>query len=1190
MLPPLFSALRRPLLSTPKSHRKAPRLRIDILEAREVPAAFTPGNLVVLRVGDGTNTLYTTAAAVSLLEFPTSPGAAIQTINLPSAGSDQITLRGGLTSEGILTRSSNSEYLTFGGYRTSVGTANPTTSASIDRVIGMVGHDAIVSTAQTITDSYRGDSFRSVASDDGSRYWLSGAATDATTAGVRFLANSTDSTTTALTSAGGDTRQIMVLGENLFVSAGDATPGRSVLQLGTGLPTSGNHSFTATFPVSANAQYNSFFLADLDATSNWNSTTFDTLYATEMNSDSLVKFAFDGTNWNAQGLLSISNISNIVGLTSGSNVILYGTTGATVFSLTDNSGFNQPITGNPATIATPGANYAFRGISFAPFAANAAPVNTLPSTFSATEDTDKYLTGISIADPDAASGSIEVRFALTNGGGSILTLKSDAVGGVDVGAGDVISGNGSATVTVTSTLARINVTLLDANGLKFSFPAHLNSSSNGGDVTLTMTTNDKGNTGVGGAKSDEDPSTIAISEVNDSTTANDNSLSSIAEDSGNRTISFGSLTGNDSTGPANESGQTLTIISVGNAVGGTVSISGTDVIFSPTAEFSGDASFDYVVQDNGTTNGAADFSSDTGHVTFTIDPVNDTPLLHTAGTPMLPFIPVRGKVLSASTVAGALLSDLTENITDPPDIDPKGIAVTKIDNANGVWEYNLAFNPADPGSGWIAIPTSVSTANGLLLSDDGDTRVRFIPSPKFKSFASLTFKAWDQSDSPLVEGALDTDLTTTAYSTDDDQAWIAVGVTKPAVDPDGRTILKPVKSDTKTSAAILVKDMLGIGGLESATANLGVAIVGNNTAEGTWEFQLAQTKDWVSVGTVSPTNARLLRPTDKLRFKPAAGVDGDAVLTFKTWDQSTGTAGLPADTTVPGTGFGADPGSAVLDLIPMLNLSAPGVLNPVGANGTTNAVAFSSLMNPNHVVEANVGLAITATKGTGTWEYSLDGVTWNAVGKVSTGKALFLDDSVLIRFTSICATPGTASLSFRAWDLTKVGPGTLAAASGNSVSKQIEIVSVSIANTSPTLDTTPAVTLKPITASARPGGGMAVSTLLGRAFADPDPRTGKGIAITGFTDNGGGKWQYSVGANVWIDLGAVGVNSAALLASNAKVRYLVTNPAITGDATIIYKAWDRTTGQSGDRGVDTTGLLNAFSTGLEETATISITP
>ena len=117
--------------------------------------------------------------------------------------------------------------------------------------------------------------------------------------------------------------------------------------------------------------------------------------------------------------------------------------------------------------------------------------------------------------------------------------------------------------------------------------------------------------------------TLDITPVNDAPVATDDTLSSVSDDSGVRIISFASLLGNDSKGPANESGQTLTITALSNVVGGTAVINGTNIEFTPAANFNGTASFDYTVQDNGQTNGADDFKTDTGSVSFAVTAVND---------------------------------------------------------------------------------------------------------------------------------------------------------------------------------------------------------------------------------------------------------------------------------------------------------------------------------------------------------------------------------------------------------------------------------------------------------------------------------------------------------------------------------------------------------------------------------------
>src|SRR6185295_1313675 len=114
-------------------------------------------------------------------------------------------------------------------------------------------------------------------------------------------------------------------------------------------------------------------------------------------------------------------------------------------------------------------------------------------------------------------------------------------------------------------------------------------------------------------------------EVNDAPSGVNDSLLSVAEDSGIRAIAFSSLLANDSSGPANENSQNLTIIAVDQAIGGSVSISGSDVVFTPDPDFNGTAQFRYTLQDDGTTNGTADPLTSTAIVSFTITEVNEAP-------------------------------------------------------------------------------------------------------------------------------------------------------------------------------------------------------------------------------------------------------------------------------------------------------------------------------------------------------------------------------------------------------------------------------------------------------------------------------------------------------------------------------------------------------------------------------------
>src|SRR5262249_16375459 len=86
----------------------------------------------------------------------------------------------------------------------------------------------------------------------------------------------------------------------------------------------------------------------------------------------------------------------------------------------------------------------------------------------------------------------------------------------------------------------------------------------------------------------------------------------------------------------------------------------------------------------------------------------------------------------------------------------------------------------------------------------------------------------------------------------------------------------------------------------AAVAGIAISAAPATAGEGTWQYSLDGT-NWTDFGTPTPGNARLLRPTDRVRFVPAAGFAGTVTLTDAAWDQTPGTAGGTADLTA-GTG------------------------------------------------------------------------------------------------------------------------------------------------------------------------------------------------------------------------------------------------------------------------------------------------
>jgi DNA/RNA endonuclease G, NUC1 len=122
---------------------------------------------------------------------------------------------------------------------------------------------------------------------------------------------------------------------------------------------------------------------------------------------------------------------------------------------------------------------------------------------------------------------------------------------------------------------------------------------NGGD-SFNFKVND------GNADSNVSTVIVNVTVVNDPPVAA-NDTKSASQDT-NLNFLASDLTTNDVAGPANEGGQSLTVTVVNATANthGTVALSGGMVIYSPDANYSGPASFDYQVCDNGATNGAPD--------------------------------------------------------------------------------------------------------------------------------------------------------------------------------------------------------------------------------------------------------------------------------------------------------------------------------------------------------------------------------------------------------------------------------------------------------------------------------------------------------------------------------------------------------------------------------------------------------
>jgi VCBS repeat-containing protein len=205
-------------------------------------------------------------------------------------------------------------------------------------------------------------------------------------------------------------------------------------------------------------------------------------------------------------------------ITGGADALKFSITGAGVLTFVSAPNFEIPTdvgTNNVYDVqvtATDGTNPVVQNIAVTVTNVNEAPVNVVPGGQTFNEDVNRVFNlansnQISISDVDAGTNPVLMTLVATNG-----TLSTNGVAGLTFtppGAGN--DGVDDATLTFTGTIANINTAL---NGLTYKPTANYY-----GAAQITITTDDQGNTGSGGALQDSDPIALTISPVNDPPTA-----------------------------------------------------------------------------------------------------------------------------------------------------------------------------------------------------------------------------------------------------------------------------------------------------------------------------------------------------------------------------------------------------------------------------------------------------------------------------------------------------------------------------------------------------------------------------------------------------------------------------------------------------------------------------------------------
>lgn len=323
---------------------------------------FSSGNLIVFRVGDGSAAL-TNAATPIFLDVYTPAGALVQSIAVPTSVSGlnrAVTCAGTSTSEGLMTRSVDGQYILFAGYDAAPGTAAvaATTAATVNRIVARLDYTGTINSSTALTDFASAGNARGAFSVNGTDIWVSGS-----NSGVRYTTLGA-TTSTQLSTTPTNIRMVNSFNGQLYITASSGTF-QGISAVGTGMPTTSGQTITTLpgFPVAAGPSPYGFSIKPASA---------DIAYVADdraiASGGGIQKWIFNGVTWSLAYTLN-------TGLTTGArNIAVDWSVANPVIFLTDASNrllkFTDAGVGSASTLlATAGANTALRGVAFVPVSA-----------------------------------------------------------------------------------------------------------------------------------------------------------------------------------------------------------------------------------------------------------------------------------------------------------------------------------------------------------------------------------------------------------------------------------------------------------------------------------------------------------------------------------------------------------------------------------------------------------------------------------------------------------------------------------------------------------------------------------------------------------------------------------------------------------------------------------------------------
>ncbi len=199
----------------------------------------------------------------------------------------------------------------------------------------------------------------------------------------------------------------------------------------------------------------------------------------------------------------------------------------------------------------------------------------------------------------------------------------------------------------------------------------------------------------------------------------------------------------------------------------------------------------------------------------------------------------------------------------------------------------------------------------------------------------------------------------------------------PVLDNTGAMAFISITEDQTSNSGQTVASIISSAGGDRVTdadsgAVEGIAITAATNGNGAWQYSTDGGSTWVDVGTVSNNAALLLRSTDLVRFTPNGQNATTGDLTFRAWDQTSGSFGSKVDTSING---GTTAFSTATEVASIAVTAVNDAIGPLSdTNAATNTVA------ENAAIGTVVGITALATDvdNSDMITYSLD---FNAGGR-----------------------------------------------------------------------------------------------------------------------------------------------------------------------------------------------------------------